>query len=168
MFGDVILGGGDDNFNSRSGLVDGEIRGGEGNDIIVGTANSDGIYGGLGNDTLTGGAGEDTFVFTESTQTPSNVDLIKDFDHADDVFEPQFLNILRRIGSLLKSEFKVIAGPDSTTDVDASDRILYDKGNGDIYFDQDGSGSKYERFALAHVRPNTPIDHTDFQLAWSI
>jgi Ca2+-binding RTX toxin-like protein len=168
MFGDVLLGGGDDTFNSRWGAIDGAIRGGDGNDRIVGSGDDDRIYGEEGADILTGGAGQDTFVFTSSAPSLVDIDKIKDFNHDDDVFELQFFSIFRHIGPLQKTEFRVIADPNSTTGVTAATRILYDKADGDIFFDRDGSGTKYDRVELAHVQPNTVIDYTDFQLGLNI
>lgn len=168
MFGDVLLGGGSDVFNSRRGSIDGNIRGGDGNDRIVGSSDDDRIYGEAGADVLTGGAGQDTFVFTSSAPGLTEIDKIRDFNHADDVFELQFFSIFRHVGSLQKTEFRAIADLDSTAGVTASTRILYYKADGDIFFDRDGSGTKYDRVELAHLQPGTTVDYTDFQLGLSV
>ncbi len=60
----VELGAGDDNFDG-SGMLDLDIYGGIGNDVIVGTPMPDRIFGGPGNDILIGGGGVD-FTYGEA------------------------------------------------------------------------------------------------------
>ncbi|WP_345322930.1 Ig-like domain-containing protein [Novipirellula rosea] len=55
-----VLGiGGDDNIDLSTLGVAATIRGGDGNDTLVGTPQVDDIFGGAGNDTITGGLGND-------------------------------------------------------------------------------------------------------------
>lgn len=49
-----------DFYNGRDGVIEGAIRAGDGNDIILTGAADDTIYGEAGNDTLDGGIGADT------------------------------------------------------------------------------------------------------------
>lgn len=62
LLGDVSLGGGNDWFSSKAGLVEGDILGGSGNDTLIGSAADDTLDGGTGTDLLKGGKGDDTFV----------------------------------------------------------------------------------------------------------
>jgi Ca2+-binding RTX toxin-like protein len=80
MLGDILLYDGDDVYEGMGGLVSGEIRAGDGNDIIragdednfvfgengsdilAGRGGDDTLNGGAGNDRLKGGAGNDTLL----------------------------------------------------------------------------------------------------------
>ena len=76
--GEVRLGAGDDLFvqHSNQGIV---VSGGEGNDTLTGGAARDVITGGTGNDILAGGAGADTFKF----EAGFGKDTITDFQAID-------------------------------------------------------------------------------------
>lgn len=72
IVGDVTLGGGDDVFLGRTGLLEGGLSGGSGNDTLTGGTGAETILGGVGrdrlagrgeDDVLTGGAGPDVFAF---------------------------------------------------------------------------------------------------------
>lgn len=65
-------------------------------------------------------------------------------------------------GKLGRSAFKAIDDAAAPTNVDPSGRILYDKKNGDIYFDPDGSGQKYGMVKFAELRDGTALAHGDF------
>jgi len=57
--GDVMLGGGSDEFRGKPGILDGILDGGAGNDVLITGLGDDNLYGGDGADTLRGGAEED-------------------------------------------------------------------------------------------------------------
>ncbi|MCJ8052130.1 hypothetical protein GB928_001860 [Shinella curvata] len=57
--GMTSLGGGNDVLDSRLGMLEGEVRGGSGNDTLTGGVSHDVLYGEDGNDTLDGGSGND-------------------------------------------------------------------------------------------------------------
>lgn len=63
---DVLLSNFGDVFNGAEGTVNGEINGGGGNDLLIGSRQ---------NDTLVGGDGQDTFVF----EANSGIDVVTDF-----------------------------------------------------------------------------------------
>lgn len=139
------------------------LFGDDGNDALIGGSGNDRLAGGFGNDALTGGAGYDAFVFASSLSGTGNVDTIGDFSHSADTFEldnGRFAGLAE--GRLDGSGFKEIASAASSKGVDGSDRILYDRAHGDLYFDRDGSASKYARVLFAHVDDGTRLDHTDF------
>ena len=91
--GDVLLGGGNDVFRGRKGLIEGELRGGDGNDTLItgrgddalfGDRGADRLDGGAGDDTMTGGQGSDVFVFSRAGA--GGADLVADFqDNVDDL-----------------------------------------------------------------------------------
>jgi len=82
--GDTALGGGDDTYDGRLGVLVGTLDGGDGDDILlggsgietlVGGAGVDRLSGGGGADLLTGGAGGDLFV----VETGGGADVVTDF-----------------------------------------------------------------------------------------
>ncbi|RVU16135.1 beta strand repeat-containing protein [Methylobacterium oryzihabitans] len=106
------------------------------NEIIGGRYN-DRLNGRGGADTLTGGYGVDTFVFDTALVT-GGIDHITDFVSGSDKVELSsgvFAALPK--GALNAAAFKDLsAGP-----VDASDRILYDRASGGLFYDADGSGA---------------------------
>lgn len=106
------------------------IRGGAGNDTLDG---------GYNYDVLQGGAGADTFAFSTSLGI-YNVDRVVDFSSV----EGDTVQLSKRAfgalspGVLQESQFKDITGGAA---VDASDRILYDRDSGRLFYDADGSGA---------------------------
>ena len=80
----IIAGGGADDVHG--GVGNDDISGDGGNDLLHGGDGDDILKGGDGLDTLYGGAGEDTFVF-QSASAFNNVDVIKDFDVANDIID---------------------------------------------------------------------------------
>jgi Ca2+-binding RTX toxin-like protein len=112
------------------------ITGSTGNDILSGDAGNDLLTGGLGADTLTGGEGKDRFRFNALDQ---GVDIITDFVATDDQIllrAAGFGGGLIRGTTLSADQFSLGAAA-----VDASDRLIYDTTNGNLFFDVDGNGS---------------------------
>lgn len=60
------------------------VKATNGNDTLVGTANSDRLDGKKGNDTLTGGDGADYFVFSKKPNAVNNFDRITDYEIGQD------------------------------------------------------------------------------------
>jgi Ca2+-binding RTX toxin-like protein len=125
------------------------ISGGEGNDRFNGRA---------GNDQLTGGTGKDVFVFNAALNKTSNVDTITDFSVADDTvwLENAIFNKLTQTGELSRDYFTT-----GTAAKDANDYIIYNKSNGYLYYDADGSGQGAA--VLFAKLPNKPaLTNLDF------
>jgi hypothetical protein len=103
--------------------------------LITGNGAANILDGFLGNDTLRGNGGADTFVF-DSKLGSGNIDHIVDFSAAADRFrlENAIFKALSP-GALPAAAFKDLA----TGSVDTSDRILYDRPTGKLYYDADGS-----------------------------
>lgn len=120
-FNDILSG------NSVANL----IRGGSGNDIIRGYA---------GNDTLTGNSGNDTFAFNTALNAATNLDVITDFNVANDTIslENAIFTAIGALGTLAAAAFRA-----NTTGLagDASDRIIYETDTGDLLYDADGTGA---------------------------
>lgn len=117
------------------------LYGNGGNDMISGGAGNDLISGDAGNDQLYGGIGRDIFVFQTALSAVGNVDTIVDFNVADDVvyLENAVFRALTRVGELAASAF--------TSNVqgralDRYDRVIYDKDDGYLFYDADGTGSQ--------------------------
>jgi hypothetical protein len=107
-----------------------------GDDHINGYVGNDRLYGGAGTDVLIGGAGLDSFYFDTALNATANVDRILDFSHADDTIrlaKTIFTTLLS--GSLSADAFVIGAAA-----ADASDRIVYNKTTGALFYDGDGQG----------------------------
>jgi Ca2+-binding RTX toxin-like protein len=140
--------GGNDHLDAKGGAD--LLNGGSGKDTLIAGSGADLLFGGLGNDKLTGGSGTDTFVF-DKAPVKANRDIINDFSHKDDriSLENEFFKGLAE-GTLTAAAFRV-----GSSAVDASDRIIYNKNTGALYYDKDGSG------AAAKVQFATLIGNPD-------
>ena len=135
------------------------ITGTEGADNLLAGLGADTISGGLGNDTLTGGAGADKFVFNTDLSS-SNIDTITDFVHGSDKIQlaKSFMSNLGALGVLKSADFKL-----STAKFDASDRIIYNKTTGDLFYDLDGSGGGLAiKIAIIGASSHPTLSNTDF------
>jgi Ca2+-binding RTX toxin-like protein len=126
------------------------ISAGSGNDIL---------YGLFGNDLLVGGLGADAFVFDTKLQ-PGNIDTIDDFIASDDTIwlNRSIFTRLGGAGDLATQSFYAGA-----TAHDGSDRIIYDKATGKLFYDADGTGSGAAvQFAL--LDKNLTLTASDFDI----
>ena len=137
-----------------------KLTGDAAGNVLAGNGGNDLLAGGLGADTLRGGAGRDRFVF-DSKLKASNVDTIVDFAHNLDRIVLDHA-VFRALGSTLDAgEFYARAG--ATAAHDKSDRIIYDKATGDLYYDSDGKGGHAAiHFATLSSRP--VLDAGDFAI----
>jgi Ca2+-binding RTX toxin-like protein len=133
-------------------------------DVLRGEGGNDKLYGGSGNDRLTGGAGQDVFVFnariakTNKLNKKKNLDKITDFKVPDDTIHlaKSVFKKLPKKGVLKKSAFyKGMAAHDS------SDRIVYNKKKGALYYDKDGSGDA-AAIQIAILSKNLKMTYKDF------
>lgn len=160
---DILIGGdGDDIMDGGAGndiawggngndLISGDVgndtlRGENGNDILRGDAGRDILIGGVGNDLLnggagvdrlTGGAGRDTFVL-EAPLT--GVDIITDFVTRSDIIQVNandFRGNFTAGRAITAAQFQTGTGAR-----DASDRFIYDRATGRLFFDIDGTGAR--------------------------
>lgn len=136
------------------------INGWSGNDVISGLRGDDVINGGLGKDILYGGAGKDIFVF-DTPLKKGQFDQVRDFNVADDTLQFSLsafksfkvkapkksgqpddkisymgLNKFFKPGKLDKKFYRLDKPKDS------NDIIYYNKKNGFVYLDVDGSGKE--------------------------
>lgn len=120
------------------------LTGTAGTDTLVGENGHDKFTGNAGRDLLTGGAGQDVFVFdrlgrTNAAHKRAELDTITDFNRTDDTIwlQKSVFKAISKKGVLASSAF--YAG---TKAHDASDRVIYDKKSGAVWYDADGTGSK--------------------------
>jgi len=141
-----------------TGNINGTGNGGD-NDII-GNAGSNVLNGAAGVDVLTGGGGADVFLFNTPLDRLENVDYIADFRRIDDTIrldDSVFPGLAR--GQLAPEAFRY-----GTTNfaLEADDRIIYNKDNGYLLFDQDGTGSEFSPIKFAVLQNKTYIQASDF------
>lgn len=148
------------NINGSGDSGANTLIGNGGNNALSGGGGNDKIYGGFGNDVLAGGTGQDKFVF-HTGPGGGNVDTIRDFSVFDDtiLLQNAVFTELGKAGHLSKSAFHI-----GSQAADASDRIVYDKVTGALYYDADGSGAgQAVQFAqLAHGLKLTAADFDIF------
>jgi hypothetical protein len=134
------------------------LNGSGGKDVLKGLGGSDRLVGGAGSDTLNGGAGNDSFLFNATLNASTNVDKITDFNPVNDTIrlENAVFTALTTTGTLVASAFRAAASANT-----ASQRLLYDKASGSLFYDADGNGSIAKvKFAVLTTKPT--ITNTDF------
>ncbi|MEI5682327.1 MULTISPECIES: calcium-binding protein [unclassified Mesorhizobium] len=123
------------NLTGNGNSLKNTLIGNAGNNILRGGAGNDLLSGGAGKDTLVGGTGGDAFHFNAPLGS-TNIDKITDYNLADDMIQLEnavFTGLAN--GWLSAGAFHTGAAAH-----DASDRIIYNKTTGDLYFDKDGLG----------------------------
>lgn len=166
--GDMVVGNSARNALEGMGGAD-TLSGLGGNDTVVGGKGSDSLSGGGGRDTLAGGVGKDrlaggdkadTFMF-DTKLGAKHADTITDFKHNTDIIALDD-TIFAAIGPTLDAgEFFAKRGAVKAHDAD--DRIVYNKSNGRLYYDDDGKGGHAAvHFATLSTKPT--LDHGDFAI----
>ncbi|WP_262031233.1 calcium-binding protein [Microvirga sp. Mcv34] len=137
------------------------LLGGDGNDRLYGDAGNDSLDGGPGNDTLSGSWGRDTFTFKDKLNAKTNVDTIKDFDVKDDTIRLEN-GIFRKLGKAgkLKPDFFTIGSKAQ----DKNDYLIYNKKNGYLSYDADGSGSKSKAIVFIKLKSGLALTDKDFYI----
>lgn len=123
-------------------------------DTLLGGAGNDQITGLFGDDTLTGGAGADRFIFNGN----DSVDKITDFSVIDDtivVSADSFASGLISGAAITSAQFTIGAAAAKT-----SDRFIYNKATGALFFDTDGTGAT-EQVQLAGLSTGLAMTNAD-------
>ncbi len=164
--GDRIMGGaGDDRLYGASGSD--SLLGEKGNDLLVGGLGEDRLSGSSGHDTLSGGAASDTlsggsgldaFVFSSEISGGTNIDRVADFSVRDDTLwlSNGIFDEVGKEGRLGSTAFWTGAASH-----DATDRIIYDRASGALYYDPDGTGIA-DQMQFAQLNAGLRITAADF------
>lgn len=132
-------------------------------DKVNGYAGNDSFYPGAGKDTLTGGSGADKFIFDTALNASTNLDTIKDFALKSDkiVLDDDIFTKFANKSSIAAGN--LITG---TKALQADDYLIYNTSNDTLYYDQDGSGSKFGLVAFAKIEltGSAAPSATDFQV----
>jgi Ca2+-binding RTX toxin-like protein len=164
--GDDALDGGSANDRLYGSFGNDTLSGGSGHDSLHGSFGDDVLSGGSGNDLLYGesgadifrsGSGRDAFVYNAVPKGPSDVDTIQDFSVTYDTFwlNNKAFTGLGQDGSLKSSAFWT-----GTEAHDATDRVIYDRNNGVLYYDQDGTGAT-EQVVVARLSTGLKMTNLD-------
>lgn len=139
-----------DGFGTRDTLTSIEAaRGTAFDDTLIGSAvanrlrgdaGADRLYGKAGNDELYGGDGNDRFYFDTTLNRTSNVDEIADFNTVNDLIflDNAIFSAIVGTGTMSSAQFYA---SNAGVAHDANDRIIYDRDNGNLYYDSNGSAS---------------------------
>ena len=130
------------------------------NDLIVGNSNVNRLNGLTGNDTLTGGSGSDSFLFNTALNAATNHDTITDFNVPADTIqlENAIFTLLVATGTLSANLFE----DNSIAGQNGSEVIVYDRANGDIYYDTNGTLTAGGLVLFADVTNGTVLTNADF------
>jgi Ca2+-binding RTX toxin-like protein len=147
-------------INGTGNALENVIGGNDGANMLNGGGGSDLLTGGLGVDVLTGGEGADLFYF--DSMGPLHADRITDFSAADDlivldswVFEGLY-DLSDDEGVLSADAFRT-----GSRASDASDRIIYNSGTGELFYDADGTGA-IAQLLFARVSSGLSMSAGDF------
>jgi hypothetical protein len=148
-------GGGNDRLYGEIG--NDRLYGNSGNDHLRGGAGNDKVYGGTGSDSLYGDAGQDAFVFNTKANGTTNVDSIRDFSARDDAvwLDNSVFTAVGSNGALKSGAFW--RGSEAH---DTSDRVIYDRNTGTLYYDPDGTGAA-EQVAFAKLTTKPTFTYAD-------
>jgi Ca2+-binding RTX toxin-like protein len=134
-----------------------DLTGNANGNNVRGNAGNNAVNGGDGRDTLTGLGGQDSFLFDTPLDAAVNLDVITDFDVADDtiLLENTVFGAFAA-GGLAAERFVV-----GTAALDASDNIIYDAVTGRLFYDSDGTGAA-AAIQFAEVTAGLALTELDF------
>jgi len=146
----LFLAYGEDGNDVITSGPNGDLEGGAGDDRIEGGRF---VSGGFGNDTIVnapgfteidGGPGSDTFLFARTPDaSDALLDRYRDFVSGQDQlrFDGRAFAQLGASGALAAGDERFYAAPGADSAHDATDRFIYNRSTGDLWYDPDGSGA---------------------------
>ena len=146
-------------INGTGNALGNTITGNDSVNKLSGLAGDDILNGGLGNDILNGGLGKDIFVFNTTLNGNTNKDVIKDFNVIDDTIHLSSDIFTKLATGTLNSDNFVSNG---TKAIDANDYLIYNKTNGQLFYDADGSGTSISAVQIALIGNKATLTYTDF------
>ncbi len=144
----------------RGDVADNRLSGRNGSDRLEGGDGQDTLTGGTGGDMLTGGAGADVFEFLASGEFR---DAITDFESGLDIIriEGAAVGFGSTTGSLATERFH--SGTSNAAD-DALDRFIFNTTDTTLWFDKDGSGSKFASVLVADLQAGAWLTAASIEL----
>jgi Ca2+-binding RTX toxin-like protein len=136
----------------------GNLAGNETGNSVVGNDGINVLNGGSGNDELTGRLGQDSFLFDTALSAAFNVDVITDFNVADDtiMLDQTIFSSSLGLGNISAGEFVIGAAA-----LDANDRIIYNDATGALSYDSDGVGG-VAAIQFAELSTGLALTNLDF------
>ena len=145
------LKGSEGNDRLEGGKGKDSLVGGEGKDTLKGGAGNDTLQGGKGADKLDGGDGNDQFRFDTAPGSGSNIDHIVNFKRGADKIA---LDDARFDVGGSPSAGEFLARDSGHKATKASHHIIYDRSNGELWYDADGKGGDGPlQFAVIDNKP---------------
>jgi Ca2+-binding RTX toxin-like protein len=140
------------NFNDR-------LSGSAAGQTLTGQAGADTLWGAGGIDTLWGGSGADRFLFRETGT--GNADLVRDWASGSDklLLDGAVMSALGAAGNFAAGDARFKANSTGTA-TDASDRVMYNASNGQVWYDADGNGAG-ARQLIATLQSGATLVATD-------
>ncbi len=147
-------------INAQSAFQGVNLAGGSNEDYILGSSNNDSLNGGEGADILTGGEGSDVFIF--NSEIDSGVDLITDFNSANEKIHLD-MDVFSGIGSAGMLSEGNFSSDINNLPTDAKAYIFYDSLTGSLFYDNDASDStgaiQFAQLGLGGDAPTLTADH---------
>lgn len=149
--------------------LDNALTGNRGDNELLGLGGDDVLDGGAGRDVLDGGAGADHFVFS-TRPGGSNIDTIVRFSVADDTIRLS-RDAFAKLPKIpagdedgrVALDVSAFWASDSGKAHDADDRILYDRTDGRLLYDLDGTG-KAKAVHFADLPAQLGLTAGDFEI----
>ena len=151
------LDGSTDNDVLNGGGGNDRLYGGSGDDVFSAGGGNDRLYGEGGADIFRSGSGKDVFVYNTIPDSLTGVDTIRDFSVANDTF---WLNNRAFTGLGSEGRLKSSAFWTGTQAHDATDRVIYDRASGVLYYDPDGNGAA-EQVVVAKLSAGLRLTNLD-------
>jgi Ca2+-binding RTX toxin-like protein len=153
----------------NGGIGNDTLKGGSGNDTLYGESGNDFLKAGIGNDKLKGGLGKDilygelgadSFIF-DSVLATANTDTIKDFQLGVDKLVLDDDIFTKMVGKKTISSGNLIRGSKA---IQSDDYFIYNTKNDMLYYDADGSGSRFGMMEIAKIELSGSLSptYTDF------